>query len=101
MALWDLQVTYATMSTIVTARLTAHCGCHLRAHLQRRDVFLLCKPATHISDYWVKSPLTFSEDGELKEAKYVPSHSYLLDLDTSRSQHILPRQQPYWIDDGD
>ncbi|CAL5226900.1 g9773 [Coccomyxa viridis] len=34
-----------------------------------RDVFLLCKPATHISDYWVKTPLTFSDNGKLKEAK--------------------------------
>ena len=63
----------------MTARLTAHYGCHLRACIQCRDVFLLCKPATHISDYCVKTPLTFSEDGELKEAKYGPSLSDLLD----------------------
>ena len=35
----------------------------------RRDVFLLSKPATHISDFVVRTPLTFDREGELQAAR--------------------------------
>ena len=34
-----------------------------------RDVVLLAKPARHISDYSVTTPLTFSADGALESAR--------------------------------
>ena len=33
-----------------------------------RDVFLLAKPAIHISDFFVRTPLTFSSAGALESA---------------------------------
>jgi beta-galactosidase/beta-glucuronidase len=34
-----------------------------------RDVFLLSKPATHISDFVVRTPLTFNDQDELQAAR--------------------------------
>ncbi|KAK9814513.1 hypothetical protein WJX72_007158 [[Myrmecia] bisecta] len=34
-----------------------------------RDVFLLAKPVTYISDYFVRTPLEFASDGSLKSAR--------------------------------
>lgn len=33
-----------------------------------RDVYLLAKPAIHISDFFVRTPLEFTDAGELQSA---------------------------------
>lgn len=38
-----------------------------------RDVFLLVKPAMHISDFCVTTPIIFGADGGLESARSVPS----------------------------
>ena len=56
-----------------------------------RDVFLLAKPLTFISDYRVRTPLTFAAKGSsrlasARQARYMRLHC-------ARKQRILPRHE--------
>lgn len=56
-----------------------------------RDVFLLAKPLTFISDYHVKTPLTFAAKGSSRLAS--ARQACCMCLHCAYKQHILPRHK--------
>lgn len=65
---FNVRVLQSSVSMRISKMLALSCG---------RDVFLLAKPAIHISDFFVRTPLEFTDAGELQSAWCAsgPSHS--------------------------
>lgn len=68
MVIWHIQVMCA--STQGKPQLPDYCALFLTEISDCcRDVFLLSKPVTHISDFLIKTPLEFNEHGKLEKAR--------------------------------
>ncbi|CAL8464023.1 g3558 [Coccomyxa elongata] len=63
-----------------------------------RDVFLLSKPATHISDFLVRTPLTFDEHGDLQSAR-LEAEVQLVTPKLSSFANVRVRATLYELDD--